>query len=689
MGFQFFMYNISLIILYIDMSQDFLIYFFKDYKTLLGECIMAYVSCEGKKREILKSENKNYNADGELCKAYSEAQNNILMEIKYLSIISSLIKQILNGKINKTKKSKSTKTKVKELKGGKKKKKTTYKKNKIETTAIGSYDKIKLMIVLFLLISLKTFAESSDDSVTVAHKYTPSNYQFIYKTIPQPKPLDTLDEAQMREETMRFVDDMPPVNNSPLYSTNLTKQFFEISKSLHRFQFFEYTTMDFHKEVIDLVLNVYNNALYPTHELLNQVCDVFVDTLDDTNPEYLSDYLEALTEKNKDTYARNVAELGQSLAVSVESYAEEATGQKKTWADYWSDSFKSQPDINYTPPANQEDKNATRNELINRHSQEIPKIIAKYEEGYQKYLDNDVTNVARKGSSLAKRRKYLAGICAFSLNTCELKYNEHDGTLFFTDSPKRRSHINAIIDNVLMVNERNLNIDRVTDNTKQIEMAKFLQSILNKWDGALKKFMTTGHYGKKSLESYINGFKKEIMSLQNFTKLGLHGNPNELLEAHKQNDLSIGNQIIFDMQYEQDQRQFLNENRSRTVQSNSWNAYFDHYSNIVSRNVDGWVGYAGNFTFNTFYSILFLCVLGSVGFVVCTSLITYAFGMIPSMIFGGVRSTITGNKTREKIKSTTRKKHSPQLNEEEKRLKAISDKSKQAKEEMDKILGLK
>lgn len=317
-------------------TQDFLIHFIKNGNKLLGESIKAYIECERGKREILQSNDENYiAADGELCKAYSYAQNNILLEIKYQFMLKSLIKDILDGKLIKKQtnnRRKTSRVKVVKVEGGKRKKKQKQlgkeTNSKIETIGIGGFHKIKLMISMFLLISLKSFAESSEDSnIAVAHKYTPSNYHFLYKTIPQTKPLDTLNEEQMHAETLRFVDDMPPVNNSPMYSTNFTKQFFDISKSLHRYQLYEFTTADFHAEVMDLVQDLFNNALYPTHELMTQVCDAFIGSLDDTNPEEMSEYLAALTEKNKDEHDGHLLDLKRSLDDGVKTYVDETTPQ--------------------------------------------------------------------------------------------------------------------------------------------------------------------------------------------------------------------------------------------------------------------------------------------------------------------------------------------------------------------------
>ena len=681
-------------------TQDFLIHFIKNGNKLLGESIKAYIECERGKREILQSNDENYiAADGELCKAYSYAQNNILLEIKYQFMLKSLIKDILDGKLIKKQtnnRRKTSRVKVVKVEGGKRKKKQKQlgkeTNSKIETIGIGGFHKIKLMISMFLLISLKSFAESSEDSnIAVAHKYTPSNYHFLYKTIPQTKPLDTLNEEQMHAETLRFVDDMPPVNNSPMYSTNFTKQFFDISKSLHRYQLYEFTTADFHAEVMDLVQDLFNNALYPTHELMTQVCDAFIGSLDDTNPEEMSEYLAALTEKNKDEHDGHLLDLKRSLDDGVKTYVDETTPQvqnTQSWYDYLSDSIKPQPsDVKYAPMDGQE-HNGTRDEKIIHHSKGIPDVISNYEQEYQKYLENEVINTARKGSSLARRRKYLSGICAFSLNTCVLKYNATDGTLFFTDFPYRRSHIDVIIDNVLRVTDRNHYTGRVTDNVKQIEMAKFLQLILNKWDGALKKFMTTGHNGKKTMDGFINGFKKEILALRKFASFGLNGNPTELKEAHERYTVSVANQVISDMEYEQDLQNFRNQNRTQTLQANSWNSWFDSKTNIISTQFDGIAGWWSKFTYSTFYLLLFICVAGSVATLFCFATITYAFGLVPTILIGNLKNALfkkTNNGIEAKpthVVNITRK-NTRKEKEDAQKLKALKEKTKLAKRQMD------
>jgi len=603
-------------------SENLLITSFKDYHKLIGGYIKTYIACEIKKRAIIQAAG-DHQTDELLCRAYSYAQNNILMEIMFLYLTNSELKKVLGGEILTTNK-KKTKRRVTVLKKGGKKSKTSGKsKTKMKG---GKPFKLKPLISLFLLLSLKSYSETTmENSLTNPGQqdlipgfvYDPSEFEKFDTPNIDTTGINTMDIDEMLEYTKRF-GKILPVNASPLKSTNLTKQFYKHSKSLHWLS--QFTTLKFHEEVMDATEKLFNVNIVAVHESLLKVCNVFIDKLSDTNPDELyGEYFTQFKEQGLLEHKNNLVKLEQRLSDQIEINALALTGIPQTYAEYFfGESNKKSGELATLYTSDDKEK------YVAQERKKIKNYLDSYNAQHEENTKNTIRNLDDTTIYRRNRREYLAGVCRISFQTPMFEYNKTEGSMFYTNFPKHRSLIDVIIRNVKGKNERmQLTANNKEDPVliaKQIEMAEFLEELLFKMDETFKKIILSGHLGKQSMSQYFDGIKHELAGIDSFASMGFNGVPNDMREALRQRQLAnasreINNIVLESRQIEEDDR-----NKTRAMDNKIMKGQWDYGLNTVTTVVDYMVkpfDYAfegaGNRFTNAIYFLLYQIVLAGSG----------------------------------------------------------------------------
>ena len=474
----------------------------------MGSCIKTYMLCERKKNEIIKSTSSDsLELDGELCKAYTYAQNDIFREFLFLDVMYREIKSIRDGVVVKTK----IYTKKKRKRRGKSEKK------KIEHFSGGgglSLDKLRKTISLFLLFSLKAYAENAEVAV----------FQDRFDT--NTLALDPLNEEQMEEYTRRF-GNLQNENYKPMKSENLQEKFHDTEE----YYLYHSNTSAFHKDVRKQTFSLLNDNVYPVYERLLKICDVFIDQTTDTNPAEFGRMYAELSEQRESDHQKERLTYEQTLN---DAYAIVRT-KKQEDKSFWSLMTKPKPkpepkhinNVKFQIDKVQ-DKSIT---LISSRN-----LLSEFDDAHHEKLYQTIHNEDEQYMLDLNRKKYLSGICRFSLKPPSLEYDEADGTITFNDFQKYRVYIDVII--------RNVKAGATRANSKQKEMADFLQEALINWDSTFRDVVTNGHSGKKTMTEYGKKFKEETETLNKFLRLGMKGNPIALRKAIQQRNEAIKNKEL-------------------------------------------------------------------------------------------------------------------------------------------------
>ena len=603
-------------------SDNLLVTSFKDYHKLMGGYIKSYIACEIKKRAIIQTAGE-YQTDELLCRAYSYAQNNILMEIMFLYLTNSELKKVLGGELLTTNKlpRKKTKRRVTILKkGGKSKCKT-----KVKGGAPGNLFKLKPLISLLLLLSLKSYSETTmEKSLTInpagedlipGFVYDPSEFEkFDSSSKIDTTGINTLDIDEMLEYTKRF-GKVLPVNSSPLKSTNLTKQFYKHSKSLHWLS--QFTTLDFHEEVMDATEKLFNVNIVAVHESLLKVCNVFIDKLSDTNPDELyGEYFTKFKEQGLLEHKNNLVKLEQRLSDQIEINALTLTGIPQTYTEYFfGENNKKSGELATLYTSDEKEK------YVAQERKKIKNYLDSYNAQHEENTKNAIHNLDDTSIYRRNRREYLAGVCRISFQTPMFEYNKTEESMFYTNFPKHRSLIDVLIRNVKGKNDRlPLKKEDPVLIAKQIEMAEFLEELLLKMDETFKKIIFSGHLGKQSMKQYMDGIKNELTGIDSFASMGFNGVPNDMREALRQRQLAnasreINNIVLESRQIEEDDR-----NKTRAMDNQIFKGQWDYGFNTVTTVIDymakpldyAFEGVGNRFT-NTIYFLLYQIVLAGSG----------------------------------------------------------------------------
>jgi hypothetical protein len=514
-------------------GDEVVINLFKNYNTIMGSCIKTYVLCERKKKEIINSRSyilssDSHKLDGELCKAYTYAQNEIFREFLFLDLMYREIKSIKDGVV----KTKTTTKKLRKMiEGGKRKKPIKKsKRNKTEHFTGGgglSLDKLKKTISLFLLFALKGHAENSDVAV----------FQDRFDT--NILALDPLNEEQMQDYTRRF-GSLQSENYKVIKSANLLEKFHDKEE----YYLYHSNTSDFHKDVRKQVFSLFNDNVYPVYERLLTICDVFIDQTTDTNPAEYGKLYSELSDKQNHEYKKKRLDYEQALNDDREKHAVVRTKAP--------DSFWSKPKKMSNIKVLKGDVEPEKSSIILISSSNL---LDNFDKDHNNRISQTIHNEDEQHMLALNRQKYLSGICRFSLKTPSLEYDENDGTITFNDFQKYRSNIDVIIRSVkaeaIRDKMREQEFESFEDKkrnesniAKQIEMAVFLQEALLTWDSTFRDVVINGHSGKKSMAEFGKKFKYEMETLNKFLRLGLKGNPIALRKAIQQRNDAMNKKEI-------------------------------------------------------------------------------------------------------------------------------------------------
>lgn len=551
-------------------GEDFLKNGFKEYHTIIGGCIQAFIACERKKRDIVKNNrfisSRDMEMDGLLCEAYTVAQNEIFTELLFFYLMNSGLKSITEGVVKTVKQTRKTFKKVKALKS-KKGKGGKSKRKKIESAFIGggkdNSNKLKNILSLLILFSLKAHSENTN---------IPDNYHAAFKFDHTPVELDPRNDEQMEEYTKKF-GKIQTGNRIPLQTENLL-QMFNNEESSH--YLYKTSTSEFHRDVTKQTVDLFNDNVHPVYERLLILCNNFIEKSTDTNPAEYGKIFSEITERELHEFVKKRSVYEQKIIDESRTHAVEITKIPDTflynWFGDW-DNKKQLPSTNknknirlmdthfhaLSPPAAVVKKRYTekdKNIMITEAEGKVPALLAEFDYRHHENIARRMNEDDNQSMLELNRKKYLSGICRFSLRPPDLKYtfNETEGVISFSDNMDYRRHIEVLVRNIRTqaIREKSREgeyeyehaIEMKAKSAKQIELADFLEEVLVEWDTSFRNVITRGHSGKKSMPEFIKGFKKEMDNLKKFMRLGLNGNPIALREALKNREDAIKNKEI-------------------------------------------------------------------------------------------------------------------------------------------------
>ena len=582
-------------------DKKFLLQTFSVYNKKMGRYVRAFIDCERKKRQIIFSRNyilpgDTYKTDAELCELFSHVQNHIFHELVFTYISHSQITKLLDGTITtgpppKNTKSKRTtkknkKSSVKKVKGGVKGKsnKKKNKRNKKTEYSIGGggfdFTKLRHVISLLLLFSLKAFTENSlTISNTPPHTVPGIHYTTtdgIYVGSTNTDGIDIGDEAQMKNYTERF-GQIQHQNLTPLRSANLTKEFHKPNPSF----FFQLSSSDFKDEVNKETIALYNDHVYPLHETIMKLCNIFIAETNDENPDELyGEHFLKIMEMGKWDHEKNRAEFLRNAKITIDNSAADSAVAVRTWSEYAG--FLTTVADNEDSVFNLEQTD----EILKLGTAGLATLAAKFDRNHdqktkQSIWDNDVQSLFQ-----LNRRKYLYGICDFALKPAELKYVVADETMYFFNYPYQRSHLDVLIRNVKQERERNVLTGSENDNdkiNKQIEVAGFLENVLMQFDNGMRDLVTKGHHGKKSIADYMIKFGKRIDAIHEFAKMGLNGAPDSMKNAFNEKRNALANRDASVIELEALEIEEDMNNQTRTAHNMADDKYYTQLENDVTR----------------------------------------------------------------------------------------------------------
>ena len=591
---------------------------FSEYDEIIGNCILAFIECEKKKREIINAQSIPTQCDAYLCTAFTYAQSNIEMDILFHYLFNSELKKITDGVLKLKNGGKKTKhAKIKRIKSKRR-------KNKIEGGGRTEISNFKSFISLLILLSLKTFTSNAQGET---HLQNIPIFKFENNI------LDPFNETQMEYFTSKFGALHTQHKIVKKISTeNLTNSFHaEFLKSNSKpwpvGLFSQINTDDFHEEVLKNTLSLFNENIYHIHETMGQLCQIFMDKTTDTSPIEIGKKFTQEFNIRKPTHLIRKDEQVKQAKIHLQNIVDSEMEIKRktmfaTAFDYISPYVYTRPTSDMEEPSGTEmteysvyEKQEKYNALILKN---VPPLEQKLDNDFHNSIWNDIGNMKDKSNEQSNRKIYFQNICDMALRTPLLEYNRTEHNIYFSNFPFHRSLITVMIENVLTYSSQQKNKGTVEDKAlieKQIEMASFLQSIFLKMDKSFEKSITKGHLGKTSLADFFNGLKRDMKSLHEDMKVGLGGFPTDRQQAI--NDLNVQlerNEITGIQKTTGDIQKEILDNSRKTNMNNlqdTTNYVYDISTMWLWVAVDKTGEYTSNKAYDMFYFLLFLVCPGT------------------------------------------------------------------------------
>ena len=599
----------------------------KNYHDILGNSILAYIECEKKKREIIKNKNPgNVGLDALLCMSYSDAQNTIALEILFSHLIITHLNGVTGGKTK--------------LKGGStKKKKTKLKKKKslrnLSKVQKNPLENIMVFLSVFVLFSLKL-------QTTMAQTLLPGPSSGAFYLNDDLMELDPTNKTQMEQFTQQYGTYRNRLEQRAVHSANITDLFREDYKpdNILASLFTTISDAEFQKQVIEKTESLFNDNMYPIHKSLLKICEMTMQKSTKTTPKRLAEKFIEQHEKHKTEYENMKYKKEEEFRRQIEAEVTQQTEiEEPTLFSTFSTAAKGTVDALYdtvtntrvTPLSEMELTNFEDRELMiqARVDEELPQLIAVFERNFEENIAKNFIENEREVLWERNRATFLENVCAQSLSIPKLNYNQSEGLIYYTDFPKNRMMVDTIVNNIIAYAKNETRQASEEDEKKilkQIEMAKYLNAILIKWDKTFTHAIQEGHHGKKSVQGFYSEIIEEVNYLKNMIDIGLTGSPDQhiksiedLEDARKIQDESTRkkkiNNILRDVRNDQQQDTLLDQHEF----INNMKQTFYHYSGInmvdsvyldakfwAQQEIRDWV----NFILMIGGSTLLLCVMG-------------------------------------------------------------------------------
>ena len=606
------------------------------------------------------------------------------MDIFFHYLMNSELKKITGGvlKINiggkKTNRKKKQRIKSKRL------------KNKIEGGGGTEINNFKSFVSLLILLSLRTFTVNAQGET---HLQNIPVFKFENNI------LDPFNETQMEYFTSKFGTLHKQHNIVKKISTeNLTNSFHaeflkSNSKPWPEGLFSKVNTDDFHEEIIQNTLSLFNDNIYKIHETMGQLCQIFMDKSTDISPIEIGRKFTQEFNIRKPTHLIRKDEKIKQAKIDLQKQVDSEMEMKgktllATAYDYIS------PYV-YTRPTLREEDSGTELAVYSDYEKQekynaliaknVPPLEQKLDSDFQNSIWNEIDNMKYKSNEQSNRKIFFQNICDMALRNPILEYNRTEHIIYFSNFPFHRSLITVMIENVLTYSAQQKNKGYSLEDKalieKQIEMASFLRDIFLKMDKSFEKSITKGHLGKKSLSDFFDGLKREMNSLHEDMKVGLGGFPtdrlqaiNELNEQLERNEITGIRKTTGDIQ-----KEILDNSRKKYVNDlkDATNYIYDIGTLWFRVLVDNTGEYTADKVYRFFFLVLFivcpgiLTILGTVyiGRKLTPWYITYSDGIKPKNEENKIKPlespaptrSITPPKTKKKSNSQTQKAQSPLL----------------------------
>jgi len=599
----------------------------KNYHDILGNSILAYIECEKKKREIIKNKNPgNVGLDALLCTSYSDAQNTIALEILFSHLIITHLHGITGGKTK--------------LKGGSTKKKKTKLKKKKSLRNLSKIQKnplenIMVFLSIFVLFSLKL-------QTTIAQTLLPGPSSGAFYLNDDLMELDPTNKTQMEQFAQQYGLYRNRAEQRTVHSANITDLFREdynpdnILASL----FTTISDAEFQKQVIEKTEALFNDNMYPIHKSLLKICEMTMQKSTKTTPKRLAEKFIEYHEKHKAEYEYSRFKKEEEIRRQIEADVINETGDEEpSLLSTFSTAAKGTAEAFYDTVTNARFTPMTEQEMINFENRELIiqgqidkgllQFMAEFDREHEENITNTLIDNEREVLWERNRATFLENVCAQSLSIPKLNYNRSEGLIYYTDFPKHRMMVDAIVNNIITYAKNETRQASEEDEKKilkQIEMAKYLNAILIKWDKTFTHAIQEGHHGKKTVQGFYSEIIEEVNYLKNMIDIGLTGSPDQhiksiedLEDARKIQDESTRNKkiknILRDVRNDKQQDTLLDQHEF----INNMKQTFYHYSGInmvdsvyldakfwAQQEIRDWV----NFILMIGGSTLLLCVMG-------------------------------------------------------------------------------
>lgn len=504
----------------------------KNYHDILGNSILAYIECEKKKRDIIKNKNPgNVSLDALLCMSYSDAQNAIALEILFSHLVITHLHGITGGKTK--------------LKGGSTKKKKTKLKKKKSLRNLSKIQKnplenIMVFLSVFVLFSLKL-------QTTIAQTLLPGPSSGAFYLNDDLMELDPTNKTQMEQFAQQYGLYRNRAEQRTIHSANITDLFREDYKpdNILASLFTTISDAEFQKQVIEKTESLFNDNIYPIHKSLLKICEMTMQKSTKTTPKRLAEKFIEQHEKHKDEYEYSRFKKEEEFIRQIEAAVTEQTEiEEPTLLSSFSTAAKGAAEALYdtvtntrvTPMSEMELTKFENRELMiqARVDEELPQLMAAFERNFEENITNTLIDNEREVLWERNRATFLENVCAQSLSVPKLNYNQSEGLIYYTDFPKHRMMVDAIVNNIITYAKNETRQASEEDEAKilkQIEMAKYLNAILIKWDKTFTHAIQEGHHGKKSVQGFYGEIIEEVNYLKNMIDIGLTGSPDQHIKS--------------------------------------------------------------------------------------------------------------------------------------------------------------